>query len=164
MGESPSARTQRELADLRRQIDDDVDALVERAKSDVDPRNLLRRQPVAAFGALGSVAALAGVTIAIRSGRPVAAPPTPSSSASPSGSVVASTSSRAALASGSASSCGARSRTSRMGNADPRKRCGARAWRRSPLPRPRSPSASPAGWPAMIRGMASPASSGVRRR
>ena len=64
MGESPSARTQRELADLRRQIDDDVDALIERAKSDVDPRNLLRRQPVAAFGTLGSVAALAGVTIA----------------------------------------------------------------------------------------------------
>ena len=64
MGESPSARTQRELADLRRTIDDDVDALIERAKSDVDPRNLLRRQPVAAFGTLGSFAALAGVTIA----------------------------------------------------------------------------------------------------
>jgi hypothetical protein len=64
MGESPSARTQRELADLRRQIDGDVDALIERAKSDVDPRNLLRRQPVAALGALGSVAALASVTIA----------------------------------------------------------------------------------------------------
>ncbi len=64
MGESPSARTQRELADLRRQIDDDVDALIERARADVDPRNLLRRQPVAAFGALGSVVALAGVTVA----------------------------------------------------------------------------------------------------
>jgi hypothetical protein len=64
MGESPSARTERELADLRRKIDDDVDALIERAKSDVDPRNLVRRQPVAAFGTLGSVAALAGVTIA----------------------------------------------------------------------------------------------------
>lgn len=64
MGESPSARTERELADLRRKIDDDVDALIERAKSDVDPRNLMRRQPVAAFGTLGSVAALAGVTIA----------------------------------------------------------------------------------------------------
>ena len=63
MGESPSARTQRELADLRRQIDDDVDALIERAKSDVDPRNLLRRQPVAALGALGSAVAIAGVTI-----------------------------------------------------------------------------------------------------
>ena len=64
MGESPSARTERELADLRRKIDDDVDALVERAKSDIDPRNLLRRQPVATVGTLGSVAALAGVTIA----------------------------------------------------------------------------------------------------
>ena len=64
MGESPSARTQRELADLRRTIDDDVDALIERAKSDVDPRNLLRRQPIAAFGTLGSFAALAGVTVA----------------------------------------------------------------------------------------------------
>ena len=64
MGESPSARTERELADLRRKIDDDVDALFERAKSDVDPRNLLRRQPVAVLGTLGSVAALAGVTIA----------------------------------------------------------------------------------------------------
>lgn len=64
MGESPSARTERELADLRRTIDDDVDALIERAKSDVDPRNLVRRRPVATLGTLGSVAALAGVTIA----------------------------------------------------------------------------------------------------
>jgi hypothetical protein len=64
MGESPSARTERELADLRRKIDDDVDALIARAKSDVDPRNLLRRQPVAALGTLGSIAALAGVTVA----------------------------------------------------------------------------------------------------
>ena len=64
MGESPSARTERELADLRRKIDDDVDALIERAKTDVDPRNLVRRQPVATLGTLGSVAALAGVTIA----------------------------------------------------------------------------------------------------
>lgn len=63
MGESPSARTQRELADLRRKIDDDVDALIERARSDLDPRNLVRRQPVAAFGTLGSIAALAGVTV-----------------------------------------------------------------------------------------------------
>ena len=63
MGESPSARTERELADLRHRIDDDVDALIERAKADVDPRNILRRQPVAALGALGSIAALAGVTV-----------------------------------------------------------------------------------------------------
>ena len=64
MGESPSARTERELADLRRKIDDDVDALVDRAKSDLDPRNIMRRQPVAAMGTVGSIAALAGVTIA----------------------------------------------------------------------------------------------------
>jgi hypothetical protein len=64
MGESPSARTERELADLRRTIDDDVDALIERAKSDIDPRNLMRRQPVAALGTIGSIAALAGVTVA----------------------------------------------------------------------------------------------------
>ncbi|HEV2249047.1 MAG TPA: hypothetical protein VGT60_00875 [Candidatus Limnocylindria bacterium] len=64
MGESPSARTERELADLRRKIDEDVDALIDRAKSDLDPRNLVRRQPVAACGTLGSIAALAGVTIA----------------------------------------------------------------------------------------------------
>lgn len=64
MGESPSARTERELADLRRKIDEDVDALIDRAKSDLDPRNLVRRQPVAALGTLGSIAALAGVAIA----------------------------------------------------------------------------------------------------
>ena len=64
MGESPSARTERELADLRHTIDDDVDTLIERAKTDLDPRNLVRRQPLAAAGTLGSVAALAGVTVA----------------------------------------------------------------------------------------------------
>jgi hypothetical protein len=63
MGESPSARTQRELADLRRKIDSDIDVLIERVKSDADPRNLIRRQPVAAFGTLGSVLALAGLTV-----------------------------------------------------------------------------------------------------
>jgi len=64
MGESPSARTERELADLRRKIDDDVDSLVERAKSDLDPRNIMRRQPVAAAGTVASLAALAGATVA----------------------------------------------------------------------------------------------------
>jgi len=64
MGESPSARTERELAELRRKIEDDVDALIERAKSDADPRNLFRRQPVAAVGTLGSLVALAGVAVA----------------------------------------------------------------------------------------------------
>src|SRR5438874_1167439 len=66
MGESPSARTERELADLRHRIDDDVDALIERAKTDLDPRNLVRRRPIAAAGTLGSVAALAGVAVARR--------------------------------------------------------------------------------------------------
>ena len=63
MGESPSARTERELADLRRKIDADVEALIERAKAVIDPRNLLRRQPVAVLGALGSLAALAGLGV-----------------------------------------------------------------------------------------------------
>ncbi len=64
MGESPAARTERELADLRRQIGDDVDALIARAKADVDPRNLVRRQPVASVGALGSIGALLAATVA----------------------------------------------------------------------------------------------------
>ena len=63
MGESTSARTQRELADLRGAIDRDVDALLARARSDVDPRNLVRRQPLAVAGSLASVAAAAAVGI-----------------------------------------------------------------------------------------------------
>lgn len=59
MGESTSARTQRELADLRGAIDRDVDALIARVRSDVDPRNLVRRQPLAVAGSLASVAAAA---------------------------------------------------------------------------------------------------------
>ena len=71
MGESPAARTERELADLRRQIGDDIDALIARAKVDADPRNLVRRQPVASVGALGSVGALLAAAVAkkIRDGR-----------------------------------------------------------------------------------------------
>jgi hypothetical protein len=56
VGESPSARTQRELADLRAAIDRDVDALIAHARSDVDPRNLVRRSPLAVLGSLGSIA------------------------------------------------------------------------------------------------------------
>ena len=63
MGESTSARTQRELADLRGAIDRDVDALVARVRSDVDPRNLVRRQPLAVAGSLASVAAAAALGI-----------------------------------------------------------------------------------------------------
>ncbi len=61
MGESASARTQRELADLRGAIERDVDALLARARSDVDPRNLVRRQPLAVAGSLASVAAAAAL-------------------------------------------------------------------------------------------------------
>jgi hypothetical protein len=63
MGESPSARTQRELADLRRAVDRDVDALIERVRSDIDPRNLIRRQPMAVAGSLASLATAAAVGV-----------------------------------------------------------------------------------------------------
>lgn len=66
MGESPSARTQRELADLRGTIERDVDALKERVREDVDPRNLVRRQPFAVLGGLGSVATAVTLAIARR--------------------------------------------------------------------------------------------------
>lgn len=66
MGESPSARTERELAALRGRISTDLDLLVARVRDDADPRNLVRRQPVAALGALGSVAAVAAAAIATR--------------------------------------------------------------------------------------------------
>ena len=57
MGETASARTERELAELRGQIDADVDYLLARLRDDADPRNLARRQPIAVFGTLGSLAA-----------------------------------------------------------------------------------------------------------
>jgi len=61
VGESASERTQRELVDLRAAIDRDVDALLARVRSDVDPRNVIRRQPVAVAGSLVSVATAAGL-------------------------------------------------------------------------------------------------------
>lgn len=67
MGESASARTERELADLRSTIDRDVDALIERVREDVDPRNLVRRQPLAVAGGLGSAILAAAVGIMTRS-------------------------------------------------------------------------------------------------
>ena len=66
MGESASARTERELAALRREIDIDLAYLRARLSEDVDPRRLARRQPVAVFGTLASVAALVGVALASR--------------------------------------------------------------------------------------------------
>ena len=66
MGESPSARTQRELAELRGSIERDIDALIGRAKADLDPAALVRRQPLAVFGTLGSGVALGAAAIAKR--------------------------------------------------------------------------------------------------
>jgi hypothetical protein len=63
MGESASARTQRELADLRAAIERDVDALSERVREDVDPRNLAARQPLAVIGGLASLATAAALTV-----------------------------------------------------------------------------------------------------
>ena len=62
MGESPSARTERELEALRSTIDSDIRLLQERLKEDVDPRRLARRNPLAVFGAVGSVLAIGTVT------------------------------------------------------------------------------------------------------
>ncbi|HKW78969.1 MAG TPA: hypothetical protein VJQ09_07695 [Candidatus Limnocylindria bacterium] len=62
MGESPSARTERELVDLRASIDADLRILEERLREDVDPRRLARRNPIAVFGALGSVLAIGAVS------------------------------------------------------------------------------------------------------
>ena len=64
MGESASARTERELADLRASLDVDLSELRTRIREDVDPRNLVRRQPAAVFGTLGSMLAIGGVAIA----------------------------------------------------------------------------------------------------
>ncbi len=66
MGETASARTKRELAALRGEIDTDVDYLLARIRNDVDPRNLARRQPLAVFGTLGSLAAIVGIAFASR--------------------------------------------------------------------------------------------------
>jgi hypothetical protein len=64
LGESPSARTERELADLRASLDVDLSELRTRIREDVDPRNLVRRQPAAVFGTLSSVLAIGGVALA----------------------------------------------------------------------------------------------------
>ncbi len=61
MGESPSARTDRELSALRSTIDSDLRMLEEHLKEDLDVRRLARRNPLAVFGTLGSVLAVGGV-------------------------------------------------------------------------------------------------------
>jgi len=64
LGEKPSARTERELADLRASLDVDLQELRTRLREDVDPRRVARRQPVAVFGTLGSMVAVGLVTAA----------------------------------------------------------------------------------------------------
>jgi type VI protein secretion system component VasF len=66
VGESASARTERELAELRGDIDADLALLRARVRDDADPRRLARRQPVAVFGTLGSLIAVVGVALATR--------------------------------------------------------------------------------------------------
>jgi hypothetical protein len=66
VGETASARTERELAELRGQINADLDYLLARIRDDADPRNLARRQPIAVFGTLGSLAAIVGIAFASR--------------------------------------------------------------------------------------------------
>jgi hypothetical protein len=66
VGETASARTERELAELRGQIDADLDHLLARIRDDADPRTLARRQPIAVFGTLGSLAAIVGIAFASR--------------------------------------------------------------------------------------------------
>jgi hypothetical protein len=62
MGESSSARTERELSALRSSIDSDIRLLQDRVKEDADPRRLVQRNPIAVFGALASVLAIGVVT------------------------------------------------------------------------------------------------------
>ena len=66
MGESASARTERELAALRGEIDRDLATLRARISDDLDPRHLAARQPLAVFGTLGSLIAVVGVAFASR--------------------------------------------------------------------------------------------------
>lgn len=61
MGESPSARTDRELGALRATIDSDLRMLEEHLREDLDVRRLARRNPIAVFGTLGSVLAIGTV-------------------------------------------------------------------------------------------------------
>ena len=66
MGENASARTERELAALRGEIDRDLATLRARISDDLDPRHLAARQPLAVFGTLGSLIAVVGVAFASR--------------------------------------------------------------------------------------------------
>lgn len=66
MGESDSARTERELRALRGQIETDLAVLRERIRDDVDPRELARRRPVPVIGGAAALGVLVVGAIAKR--------------------------------------------------------------------------------------------------
>jgi hypothetical protein len=66
VGETASAGRERLLPALRGPSGADLDYLLVRVRDDADPRNLARRQPIAVFGTLGSLAAIVGVAFASR--------------------------------------------------------------------------------------------------
>jgi hypothetical protein len=66
LGQSDSARTERELAELRGRIDTDIALLRDRIRSDLDVRDLARRRPVPVIGGLIALVALVGAALARR--------------------------------------------------------------------------------------------------
>lgn len=66
MGESESARTERDLRALRAQIDTDLELVRERVRDDLDVREMVRRRPVPLLGGAAAAAALAVAAIARR--------------------------------------------------------------------------------------------------
>lgn len=67
MAESDSARTERELAELRGRIDTDLALLRDRIRSDLDVRELARRRPVPVVGGAIALVALVGAALVRRS-------------------------------------------------------------------------------------------------
>ena len=65
MGESDSARTERELKALRGQIDTDISLLRERIRDDLDVREFARRRPIPVIGGLAAATAV-GIGLAAR--------------------------------------------------------------------------------------------------
>ena len=59
MGESDSARTERELRALRGQIDTDISLLKERVRDDLDVREFAQRRPIPVIGGAAAAATVA---------------------------------------------------------------------------------------------------------
>jgi hypothetical protein len=66
VGESDSARTERELRALRGQIDTDIALLKERVRDDLDVREFARRRPLPVIGGAAAAAAVAVGLVARR--------------------------------------------------------------------------------------------------